>query len=33
GQRTAVLLIKAFLSHPDLIVLDEPTNNLDAALS
>lgn len=31
GERTRIVLAKAFLAKPDFIVLDEPTNNLDAA--
>lgn len=29
GQRTRVLLVKAFLSDPDIVLLDEPTASLD----
>jgi len=31
GERTRVILAQAFLAKPDFIILDEPTNNLDAA--
>ena len=30
GQRTKVLLTKLLLEHPDILILDEPTNYLDA---
>ena len=30
GQRTKIALIKLLLGRPDLLILDEPTNNLDA---
>lgn len=29
GQKTRLLLVKSFLSQPDLLLLDEPDNNLD----
>ncbi len=31
GEKTRLYLAKAFLTHPDFIILDEPTNNLDSA--
>lgn len=31
GQKQRVLLTRAFLDNPDVVFLDEPTNNLDAA--
>jgi ABC-type bacteriocin/lantibiotic exporter with double-glycine peptidase domain len=31
GERQKIALARAFLHHPNLIILDEPTNNLDEA--
>jgi ATP-binding cassette subfamily F protein 3 len=33
GERARVLLTKIMLQKPDLIIMDEPTNNLDIASS
>jgi ATPase subunit of ABC transporter with duplicated ATPase domains len=30
GEKTRLLLANAFLANPDFIILDEPTNNIDA---
>ncbi len=29
GERTKCMLVKAFISEPDILILDEPTNHLD----
>ena len=29
GQITRVMLVKAFISHPEMVLLDEPTASLD----
>jgi ATP-binding cassette subfamily F protein 3 len=29
GERTKCLMVKAFISEPDILILDEPTNHLD----